>query len=111
MSMNLARQSFAMEPEYLIAGTTIRITTAAKTAGEDLEVGTPVILADGSVTAVTADGGTAGLYGITADSAASGETVVVYLTGEFFADNLVLADGVTSDTLEVPFREIGIFLK
>lgn len=111
MSMNLARQDFATEPEYLIAGTTIRITTAAKTAGEDLETGVPVILADGTVTAVTADGGTDGLYGITADSAASGEEVVIYLTGEFFADALALADDVSSDDLEVPFREIGIFLK
>lgn len=54
---------------------------------------------------------TEGLYGITADSAKNGEDAVIYLTGEFFADELVLPQNVTAAALEVPLRNIGIFLK
>ena len=50
---------------------------------------------------------TAGIYGI----AAAAEEVVVYLTGEFFADAITLPEGVTADTLAKAFRNIGIFLK
>ena len=51
---------------------------------------------------------TAGIYGIAATAA---EEVVVYLTGEFFADAITLPEGVTADTLAKAFRNIGIFLK
>ena len=51
---------------------------------------------------------TAGIYGIAAEAA---EEVVVYLTGEFFADAITLPEGVTADTLAKAFRNIGIFLK
>lgn len=114
MSMDLAKQTFRTEPDYFIAGTTIRITTAVKEAGEPLEAHTPVKLEHGIVTAIAkADGAvsTVGIYGITADSAVKDEDVVVYLTGEFFADGLVLAEGVTAADVEVPLRNIGIFLK
>ncbi len=108
MSMDLERKVYECDPSYLIAGTAIGIATAVKTAGEDLELGTPVALADGVVTAATS---AEGLYGITADSAESGKDVPVFLSGEFFADALTLPEGVTADDLEVAFREIGIFLK
>ncbi len=36
---------------------------------------------------------------------------MIYLTGEFFADALVLPDGVKAEDIEVPLRDIGIFLK
>ena len=52
-----------------------------------------------------------GLYGITADSAEAGEEVPVYLTGEFFADALVLPEGVKAADIEVALRNLGIFLK
>ncbi len=119
MSMGLARQSFSLEPEYLIAGTTIRTKTGVKTAAVALEKGTPVILdSDGKAAKVTATTSgdkttvsTTGLYGIVADSAEKDEDVVIYLTGEFFADALVLETGVTAGDLEVAFRNMGIFLK
>ena len=44
MSMDLTKQTFTYEPEYLIAGTNIRITTAVKEAAADLETGAPVLL-------------------------------------------------------------------
>lgn len=54
---------------------------------------------------------TAGIYGIAAGDAGAGEGVVVYLTGEFFADAINLPDSVTVETLTTAFRNIGIFLK
>ena len=52
-----------------------------------------------------------GLYGIAADGAASGEEAVIFLTGEFFGDALVLPEGVKVADVEVPLRNIGVFLK
>lgn len=111
MSMDLTKQTFTHEPEYLIAGTTIRVTTAVKEAAADLEAGAPVLLDESGKAAKVTSAEATGIYGITADSAKSGEDAVIYLTGEFFADKLVLEDGVTADDLEVAFRNIGIFLK
>lgn len=54
---------------------------------------------------------TAGIYGIAAVAANAEEDIVVYLTGEFFANTLNLPEGVTIDTLKKAFRNIGIFLK
>ena len=114
MSMDLERQDFSTKEQYFIAGTTIPITTAVKEAGEDLEAHTPVLLEGGKVKAVADPGSdekpavTDGIYGI---SAKSGEDAVIYLTGEFFADELALAEHVKAADLEVPLRNIGIFLK
>ena len=52
-----------------------------------------------------------GLYGITADSAEADKEVPIYLTGEFFAAGLVLPKNVSVDDVEVPLRNLGIFLK
>ena len=117
MSMELERQTFRREEKYFIAGSTIPIVTAVQEAGEDLAAHAPVLLADGKVKAVADPGSaetpavTAGIYGITADSAKKGGDAVIYLTGEFFADGLVLAQNVKAADLEVPLRSIGIFLK
>ena len=35
----------------------------------------------------------------------------VYLTGEFFAHSLELPNNVSVDDMEVPLRNLGIFLK
>lgn len=115
MSMDLEKKTFACAPEYLIAGATIRITTAVKEAAADLAKGAPVILdANGKAAKVVAADSTVvttGIYGIVADDAESGDDVVIYLTGEFFADALVLETGVTAADVEIPLRNIGIFLK
>lgn len=119
MAMDLAKKTFSCDPDYLIAGTKIPIETATKEAAEAIPAGAPVILDDGKVKKVTATAGdsstftvsTDGLYGIAAEDAESGEEAIVYLTGEFFKDALVLESHVKTDSLEVPFREIGIFLK
>lgn len=50
------------------------------------------------------------LIGIAADEP-SGEEVIFYLTGEFFAEGLTLPDGVTVENLKPAFRKLGIFIK
>jgi hypothetical protein len=50
------------------------------------------------------------LYGIAAEDGSGGEAVI-YLTGEFFADEIVLPVDVTVDMLKPAFRKLGIFLK
>ena len=113
MSMDLARKDFSTAPKYFIAGVDIGIAKATKTASEAVEAHAPVLIADGKVKpiAAPASAGTAVLYGITADSADANKEVPVYLTGEFFADGLVLPNNVSVDDVEVPLRNLGIFLK
>ena len=116
MSMDLARKDFSTKPEYFIAGTDIGIAKATKTASEAVAAHTPVLIAEGKVKLSVAPSskGSAvltGLYGITADSADANKEVPVYLTGEFFAAGLVLPNNVTVDDVEVPLRNLGIFLK
>ena len=114
MSMDLAKKTYSTEPDYLIAGPA-DIATAAKPAAADLKRGAPVILnAAGALAAVpVADGKatTTGLYGILAEDCMSGETGIVYLSGEFFADALVLPDGITATDVEIALRNLGVFLK
>lgn len=54
---------------------------------------------------------TKGIYGISAVEAAAGDDVVIYLTGEFFADAIEIPASVTVETLTKAFRNIGIYLK
>lgn len=116
MSMDLARKDFSTAPEYFIAGTDIGIAKTSKTASEAVEAHAPVLITDGKVKpiAAPASAGAAvltGLYGITADSAEADKEVPVYLTGEFFANGLALPNNVSVDDVEVPLRNLGIFLK
>ena len=85
--------------------------TAAKEAGADLSAHTPVLLAEGKVTPVAEAAKLTGLYGVTAEAAKSGEDAIIYLSGEFFADALVLPAGMTAADVEVPLRNLGIYLK
>jgi len=120
MAMDLAKQSFAYEPEYLIAGTNIPIETKAMTSASALALGAPVIIdANGKAAKLQATESsgsysvdTSALYGIAAEAAsAANKPVMVYLTGEFFADKLELEDNVTVADIDVAFRKLGIFLK
>lgn len=114
MAMDLERKDYEFNPDHLIAGANIAIETSVKTAAEAIVAGAPVVLgADGAANVTVAEGAvvTTGLYGIAAESAKADEPVVIYLTGEFFSDALQCGTGVTAADLEVPFRNIGIFLK
>ena len=116
MSMDLARKTFSCEPEYFIAGTNIRIATAVKEAGADLSAHTPVLLAEGKVTPVAEAAKLTGLYGVTAEAAKSGEDAIIYLSKNIALqegrnDALVLPAGMTAADVEVPLRNLGIYLK
>ena len=77
--------------------------------GETVRQYAPVIQTADGISEATADG-LDNLYGIAADDSTDGG-VVVYLTGEFFADGLTWPDGVTAEAVKAAFRKLNIFLK
>ena len=77
--------------------------------GETVRQYAPVIKTAGGFKEATA-AGLDELYGIAADDSTDGG-VVCMLTGEFFADELTLPEGVTAEALKPAFRKLGIFLK
>jgi len=112
MSMNLAPQTFEAKTEYFEAGTDIPIMTAGKIAAAAIKAHQVVKISaeNGKVSPIAAAGDT-GIYGIAYEDAAAEETAVVALTGEFFADALVLPGSVKPENVELALRNIGIFLK
>ena len=118
MGMDLAKKTLSTEPDYLIADGA-EINTAVKVASAAVTRGTVVKLDEsGELALLTVSGGpgeytvdTDGLYGIAADDAQAEEEVVVYLTGAFFGDALVLPENATVADVEVPLRNLGIFVK
>lgn len=118
MSMDLAKKTFSTQPDYLIAGTAEIVTATKEVGSAALKRGAPVVLGeDGKLAAVKVSGSgtytvdTTGLYGILAEDADTGEEGIVYLSGEFFADALVLPEHATVEDVEIPLRNLGIFLK
>lgn len=89
------------------------VTTKIKTAASAILMQAPVAIDDaGKVVPITSETvGTAKFYGIAAEAAEAEEDVLVYLTGGFLAEGLALEEGVTVDKVEIPLRNIGIFLK
>ncbi len=122
MSMDLAVKTYRCDPHHFEAGVG-PVAKAVKVAAADIPAHAPVVLnSDGKlalITATTTGEGdaakttvsTAGIYGVTPDSIRKDEEGPVYLTGEYFADSLVLPEGATAADVEVPLRNIGIFLK
>ena len=111
MATNLKVQMFSTEPGYFEAGM-MDIAKATKTAAEALKAHAPVQLDEesGKIKPIKT-GEEAKVYGIVPEEAEAEKETVVYLTGEFFADSLALESDVTAAKLEVPMRNIGIFLK
>lgn len=122
MGMDLAVKTFRHDPTHFEAGVG-HVAKAVKEAAEDIPAHAPVVLnSDGKlalITATTTGEGdaakttitTTGLYGVTPENISADEEGPVYLTGEYFADSLALPEGVTAADVEVPLRNIGIFLK
>ena len=122
MGMDLAVKTYRYEPTRFEAGVG-PVAKAVKVAAVDIPAHAPVVLnSDGKLALITAtttgEGDAAkttvtatGLYGLTPDSIKADEEGPVYLTGEYFADSLVLPEGVTAADVEVPLRNIGIFLR
>lgn len=101
------------EPKNVFAGD---FPTLPETgiAGAALEEYMPVAKnADGKIVPVTApaEGETMDVVGITAAAAEADDPAVYYMTGEFFAEALVLPDGVEIEALKDAFRKISIFLR
>ncbi len=101
------------EPKNVFAGD---FPTLPETgiAGAALEEYMPVAKnADGKIVPVTApaEGTTMDVVGITAAAAGADEPAVYYMTGEFFAEALVIPDGVEIEALKDAFRKISIFLR
>lgn len=110
MSMDLAVKTYRYEPHRFEAGAG-PVAKAVKAAAEDIPAHAPVALdADGKLALLTA-ANKASVYGLTPDSIRADEEGPVWLTGEYFADSLALPEGVTVADVEVPLRNIGIFLK
>lgn len=78
-------------------------------SSENVRKHTPVIKTAEGISEASS-GELADLYGIAASDSTDGG-VVCYLTGEYFADALVLPDGVTVEALKPAFRKLGIYLK
>lgn len=122
MSMDLGIKRYSTEPLYFEAGVG-PVAKAVKVAAVDIPAHAPVVLdGNGKLALITVTtGGTAeaptktvttdGLYGLTPDSIREGEEGPVWLGGEYFADALVLPEGATAEDVEIPLRNIGIFLK
>lgn len=110
MGMDLGVKTYRYEPTRFEAGVG-PVAKSAKVAAEDIPAHAPVALDDnGKLVAVTS-ANKEKVYGLLPEAAAKDEEASVYLTGEFFADSLALEEGVTTADVEVPLRNIGIFLK
>lgn len=100
-------------PNDFVAGM-IPISTEgmAVKAGETIKAKSLVKLDDGEVAAYDKEDSTANTipYGIAAADAENGR-VVVYLSGEFYGDQLNLPAEVTVDAVKPLLRENGIYLK
>lgn len=122
MSMDLAVKTYRYDPNHFEAGIG-PVAKAVKVAAVDIPAHAPVALdSDGKLTLISATKGgtdaaptytvtTTGIYGVTPDSIKKDEEGPVWLTGEYFADSLALEEKVTVADVEVPLRNIGIFLK
>lgn len=122
MSMDLSVKKFSTEPCYFEAGIGL-IEKTVKVAAVDIPAHAPVALnSDGKLELISVTKGgtddaptytvtTAGIYGLTPDSIRKDEEGPVWLTGEYFADSLVLPEGVKPGDIERSLRDIGIFLK
>ena len=100
----------SITPKNFFAGDFPTLTETG-TTGAKLAEHTPVTLdAGGKVVAVTADTKNA-VVGITAEGAESGEPVVYFITGEFYADALNMPTGVTAADIKDSLRKLSIFLR
>ncbi len=53
----------------------------------------------------------ADVYGVVAADSDEDGNVVIYLTGEFFADALICPAGTTADDFKAVFRKLNLFIK
>lgn len=101
------------EPKNFFAGDFPTLTETG-IAGVALEEHMPITKnAEGKLIPVSApaEGKELEVTGITAAAAGKGEPIVYYITGEFFADALLVGDEVEMEELKDALRKFSIFLK
>ena len=117
MSMDLAKKTFSTQPDYLIAGNAgdrygsqggIRCLEVRRSRGSQQrrQAGRHQRERQQCPYTVTTTACTA--FWRRMSRRADG---IVYLSGEFFADALVLPANATAVDVEVPLRNLGIYLK
>ena len=110
MGMDLGVKTYRYEPTRFEAGVG-PVAKSAKVAAEDIPAHAPVALNSGGKLEAVTSANKAGIYGVVPEEIKKDEEGPVYLTGEYFADSLVLPEGMTAADIEVALRNIGIFLK
>ncbi len=98
-------------PKMVHAGDYPVVTDSGTVAtGETIVELMPVALGtDGKLKAITAET-IASVYGIAAEDKEEGEELVIYLTGQFFGDAIVVPAGTTAADFKAHLRKLGIFL-
>lgn len=98
-------------PKMIHAGDYPVVTDSGTVAaGQTIVELMPVELgADGKLKAITSST-IANVYGLAAESKEEGEELVIYLTGQFFGDALVVPAGTTAADFKANLRKLGIFL-
>ena len=106
-------KEYAYEPKRFLAGD-MPVGKEVMECAEDAEILAHSLVAQSGGKAVPYAAGKDGAldvpYGIAAADAENGQ-VVVYLSGEFYGESLVLPEGVTVDAVKPLARENGIFIK
>lgn len=97
-------------PENFYAGDFPTVTESGTAAGA-IRKHTPIVKNEDGKLAEVAAGTVGKLVGIAAEAAGQNEPAVYYMTGEFFADAIVLPGGVTVDAVKDELRKLSIFLK
>lgn len=115
-----------VETNFNVANSDANITFTQKVAGvgtlptletsvenaASISTTTPYVAELDPAPARTAAENTAeGLYGIAVQAAEAGEDVIIYCTGEFFANAIEWPESVTQNMLKPYFHKLGIFLK
>lgn len=97
-------------PDNIIAGE-FPVVTEVGNVGTDviIEKYTPIIEVGGVIENVTAES-IDNIIGISAENS-NGETVLYYATGEFYADAIVLPDGITIEDVRAALRKNNIYLR
>lgn len=108
--MSYKIENFEHKPKNFLAGD-FPTVPESDIAGADIEEFTPVAKdTEGNIIPLTADT-IDDVIGISVEGAITGDPVVYYMTGEFFASAINLPEGVTIDVLKDALRKVSIFLK
>lgn len=104
--INVAKRTF---DNFYAGSFPIATDTGKVETGATIRAHAPIVMGENGITEATAET-VEGVIGISA-AESSGDEVVYYLTGEFFAQALHLQSGVTTEALRPHLRKLSIFLR